>query len=117
MAGPRILVIDDDINILSTLRILFQREGFQVQTAFDGEDGLKKIIAGNIDIILSDIDMPKMNGFEVFQKLRMQGLVQQFPMVMMSAGVGPVERAKYIEEGAEDFIVKPFNAIELLARA
>ncbi|MCK6479231.1 MAG: response regulator [Planctomycetaceae bacterium] len=116
MAGPRILVIDDDINILSTLRILFQREGFQVQTAFDGEDGLKKIIAGNIDIILSDIDMPKMNGFEVFQKLRMQGLVQQFPMVMMSAGVGPVERAKYIEEGAEDFIVKPFNAIELLAR-
>ncbi len=116
MAGPRILVIDDDINILSTLRILFQREGFIVQTAFDGEDGLKKIIAGNIDIILSDIDMPKMNGFEVFQKLKMQGLVQQFPMVMMSAGVGPVERAKYIEEGAEDFIVKPFNAIELLAR-
>lgn len=116
MAAPRILVIDDDINILSTLRLLYQKEGFQVQTAFDGEDGLKKIIAGGVDIILSDVDMPKMNGFEVFQKLRMQGLVQQVPIIMMSAGVGPVERAKYIEEGAEDFVLKPFHAIELLAR-
>ena len=116
MSAPRILVIDDDINILSALRILFQREGFQVQTAFDGEDGFKKIIAGGVDILLSDVDMPKMNGFEVFQKLRMQGVVQQIPIIMMSAGVGPVDRAKYIEEGAEDFITKPFNTIELLAR-
>jgi DNA-binding response OmpR family regulator len=116
LAAPRILVIDDDINILSTLRILFQREGFQVQTAFDGEDGLKKIISGGVDIILSDVDMPKMNGWEVFQKLKMQGLVQQVPIIMMSAGVGPVDRAKYIEEGAEDFVTKPFNTIELLAR-
>lgn len=116
MAAPRILIMDDDINILSTLRILFQREGFQVQTAFDGEDGLKKIIVGQVDIILSDVDMPKMSGFEVFQKLKMQGLVQQVPIIMMSAGVNPVERAKYIEEGAEDFITKPFNTIELLAR-
>ncbi len=116
MSNPRILVIDDDINILSTLRILFQRESFQVQTAFDGEDGLKKIIVGGLDIILSDVDMPKMNGFEVFQKLKMQGLVSQVPIIMMSAGVNPVDRAKYIEEGAEDFITKPFNTIELLAR-
>jgi len=116
LAAPRILVIDDDINILSTLRILFQKEGFQVQTAFDGEDGFKKIIAGTLDIILSDVDMPKMSGFEVFQKLRMQGVCQQIPVVMMSAGVGPVDRAKYLEEGAEDFISKPFNTIELLAR-
>jgi CheY-like chemotaxis protein len=116
LAAPRILVIDDDINILSTLRILFQREGFQVQTAFDGEDGLKKIIAGNLDIILSDVDMPKVSGFEVFQKLKMQGMVQQIPIIMMSGGVNPVDRAKYIEEGAEDFVSKPFNTIELLAR-
>jgi len=116
LAVPRILVIDDDINILSTLRILFQKEGFQVQTAFDGEDGLKKIIVGSVDIILSDVDMPKMNGFEVFQKLKMQGLVQQIPVVMMSAETGALERAKYIEEGAEDFITKPFNVMELLAR-
>jgi CheY-like chemotaxis protein len=116
LAAPRILIIDDDINILSTLRILFQREGFQVQTAFDGEDGLKKIIAGGIDIILSDVDMPKMSGFEVFQKLKMQGIVQQIPIIMMSAGVNPVDRARYIEEGAEDFVTKPFNTIELLAR-
>ena len=116
MAAPRILVIDDDINILSTLRILFQREGFQVQTAFDGEDGLKKIIGGHVDIILSDVDMPKMNGFEVFQKLKMQGLVQQVPIIMMSAGVSHVDRARYIEEGAEDFVTKPFNTIELRAR-
>jgi len=116
LAAPRILVIDDDINILSALRILFQREGFQVQTAFDGEDGFKKILSGGVDILLSDVDMPKMNGFEVFQKLRMQGVVQQIPIIMMSAGVGPVDRAKYIEEGAEDFITKPFNTIELLAR-
>jgi CheY-like chemotaxis protein len=116
LAAPRILIMDDDINILSTLRILFTREGFQVQTAFDGEDGLKKIIVGSVDIILSDVDMPKMSGFEVFQKLKMQGLVQQVPIIMMSAGQNPVERAKYIEEGAEDFVVKPFNTIELLAR-
>jgi CheY-like chemotaxis protein len=116
VAAARILVIDDDINILSTLRILFQREGFQVQTAFDGEDGFKKIIAGGIDIILSDVDMPKMNGFEVFQKLKMQNIIQQIPIIMMSAGVNPVDRARYIDEGAEDFVTKPFNTIELLAR-
>jgi CheY-like chemotaxis protein len=116
VAAPRILIIDDDINILSTLRILFQKEGFQVTTAFDGDDGLRKILGGGVDILLSDVDMPKMNGFEVFQKLRMQGLVQQIPIIMMSAGVGPLERAKYIEGGAEDFVVKPFNTFELLAR-
>ncbi len=116
MAAPRILIIDDDINILSTLRMLFSKEGFQVATAFDGEDGLRKILGGGVDIILSDVDMPKMNGFEVFQKLRMQGLVQQVPIIMMSAGVGPLERAKYLEGGAEDFVVKPFNSFELLAR-
>ncbi|MHC4821236.1 MAG: response regulator [Planctomycetota bacterium] len=116
MANPRLLIIDDDINILSTLRILFQRENFDVATAFDGEDGLKKIIGGGVDIIVSDVDMPKMNGFEVFQKLKMQGLVSQIPIIMMSAGVGPVDRAKYIEAGAEDFVTKPFNTIELLAR-
>ena len=116
MAAARILVIDDDINILSVLRILFQKEGFQVQTAFDGEDGLKKVIVGGVDLILSDVDMPKMSGFEVFQKLKMQGIIRQIPVIMMSAGVGPVDRAKYLDEGAEDFIVKPFNAIELLAR-
>ena len=116
MAAPRLLIIDDDINILSTLRILFQREQFVVQTAFDGEDGLKKILSGGCDLILSDVDMPKMNGFEVFQKLKQQGMVQQVPIIMMSAGTNPVDRAKYIEEGAEDFVTKPFNSIELLAR-
>jgi CheY-like chemotaxis protein len=116
LAAARILVIDDDINILSVLRILFQKEGFQVQTAFDGEDGLKKIVVGGVDLVLSDVDMPKLSGFEVFQKLKMQGVIRQIPVIMMSAGVGPVDRAKYLDEGAEDFIVKPFHAIELLAR-
>lgn len=116
MAGPRILIIDDDINILSTLRILFQKEGFEVTTAFDGDDGLRKILGGSVDIILSDVDMPKMSGFDVFQKLRQQGLIQRIPIIMMSAGVGPLDRAKYIENGAEDFVVKPFNVMELLAR-
>ncbi len=116
MAAPRILIIDDDLNILSTLRILFQREGFQVQTAFDGEDGLKKVFASGVDVILTDVNLPKMDGFQVFQKLKMQGVVQQIPILMMSAATTPVERAKFLEEGVEDFIPKPFNTIELLAR-
>jgi len=109
---PRILIIDDEKAIRNTLRDILQYEKFEVDEAADGLEGLKKAEAGNFDLVLCDIKMPKMDGIEVLSKL--QEMNPDLPVVMIS-GHGTIETAvEAIKKGAYDYIAKPPDLNRLL---
>jgi two-component system nitrogen regulation response regulator NtrX len=109
---PKILIIDDEKSIRNTLKDILMYEKFEVEEAGDGAEGLKKAEAGNYDLILCDIKMPKMDGIEVLEKL--QDLNRDIPVIMIS-GHGTIETAvEAIKKGAFDFISKPPDLNRLL---
>jgi len=109
----RVLVIDDDQELTEMLEEYLEPEGFNVEVAHNGEDGLQQALSGNYALIILDVMMPKMNGVEVLRRLRAQS---QVPVIMLTARGDDVDRIIGLEIGSDDYLSKPFNARELLAR-
>ncbi|WP_416885477.1 response regulator transcription factor [Marinospirillum sp.] len=105
----KVLVVDDEPNILLSLEFLMQQAGFDVATAEDGETALSQISQQTPDLILLDISLPGISGFEVLEKLRRQPAYQRLPIVMLTAHGREVEREKGLALGADDYITKPFS--------
>jgi DNA-binding response OmpR family regulator len=116
MGRAKILVADDIKQNVKLLRVILTALEYDVIEAYDGEEALEKVKMENPDLILLDIMMPKLTGFEVCQKLRADGTTKNIPVVMITALHEMDDRIKGIEAGADDFISKPFNKVELLAR-
>ena len=112
--GKRILVIEDDPSIVLGLRMNLEAEGYAVQVAEDGEAGLAQAQRGQADLIILDIMLPKLNGFEVLRQLRAQGVA--VPTIVLSARDAELDIVMGLEFGAEDYVTKPFGIAELLAR-
>jgi two-component system, OmpR family, alkaline phosphatase synthesis response regulator PhoP len=110
----RILVVEDDESITLGLEMNLEAEGYDVSIAVDGEDGLRRAREDRFDLLILDVMLPKMNGFEVVRALRSQG--QHVPIVMLSARGAEMDKVMGLELGAEDYITKPFSLAELLAR-
>lgn len=110
----RILIVEDDESISLGLRMNLEAEGYDVQVAVDGEDGLTVASSGGIDLVILDVMLPKVNGFEVVRQLR--GQHSTVPVVMLSARGAEMDKVMGLELGAEDYITKPFGLAELLAR-
>jgi DNA-binding response OmpR family regulator len=110
----RILVIEDDPSIVLGLRMNLEAEGYSVQVAEDGEAGLAQGKRGEADLILLDIMLPRLNGFEVLRQLRAQGV--NVPTIVLSARDAEIDIVMGLEFGAEDYVTKPFGIAELLAR-
>lgn len=113
---PHILVVDDIPLNVELLRTYLKSSGYSVVEAHDGEDALKVVAEKKPDLILLDVMMPKINGFEVCRKLKADPRTQFVPIVMVTALQSIEDKVKGIEAGADDFITKPFNKMELLAR-
>jgi len=114
MAGkPMILLADDDEMIVDVLQRQFIREGYDVEVAFDGEEALRKARAAAPDLVLLDVMMPRLQGWEVVRALRRESAV---PVLMLTARGEEMDRILGLELGADDYIVKPFSFRELLAR-
>lgn len=109
----KILLVEDDISIQEMVETYLTKEGFAVETAADGEAGLTKFWQGSFDLIILDIMMPKMDGFEVVKVIREKSAI---PILMMSAKDTDVDKAIGLGLGADDYICKPFSMIELAAR-
>lgn len=109
----RILIVEDDESISLGLRMNLEAEGYDVQVAVDGEDGLALASAG-VDLVILDVMLPKVNGFEVVRRLR--GKQSTVPVIMLSARGAEMDKVMGLELGAEDYITKPFGLAELLAR-
>ncbi|MDD3654151.1 MAG: response regulator transcription factor [Desulfotomaculaceae bacterium] len=113
---PRILVVEDEKNILELVRYNLEREGHQAITALDGINGLELAQSQDPDLIVLDVMIPKMNGLEVCQKLRQGVQTKNIPIVMLSARAEELDQVRGLEMGADDYVTKPFSPRELVAR-
>lgn len=112
--SKRILLIEDDPSIVLGLRMNLEREGYSVELAEDGEQGLARAITGEFDLVILDIMLPKLNGYEVLDALRKQR--SPTPVVLLSARSSEMDKVMGLDLGADDYIPKPFSVAELLAR-
>ena len=112
--GKRVLVVDDEQNIVDILRFNLEKEGYEVFTASDGLEGLAQARSCDPDLILLDVMMPEMDGFQVCEKLRSEDKLT--PIIMLTAREEEADRVMGLELGADDYVSKPFSVRELMAR-
>jgi DNA-binding response OmpR family regulator len=108
-----VLVIDDDPGLAGLLAEYLGGRGLRVETAEDGPSGLERLAGGGIDLVVLDVMMPGMDGFDVLREIRRQGAL---PVIMLTARGEDLDRIIGLELGADDYLSKPFNPRELLAR-
>jgi DNA-binding response OmpR family regulator len=113
-ARRRVLVVEDDASIALGLRINLEADGYEVLSAEDGEAGLSIARGERPDLLILDVMLPKLNGFQVLQAIRREGLMM--PIIVLSARNAEVDKVTGLELGAEDYVAKPFSLAELLAR-
>ncbi len=113
---PEVLVVDDEPNILLSLEFLMQQAGYNVVTAGDAERAVELIAEHCPDLILLDISLPGMSGFDLLEQLRQQTGTRNLPVIMLTAHGREVEREKGMALGANDYITKPFSTRDLVSR-
>jgi DNA-binding response OmpR family regulator len=113
--ASRILIADDEPNIVLSLEYLMRREGFEVAVAGDGELALQAIAEQRPDLVILDVMMPKLNGFEVCQRLRAQPAWRGVAVLMLTAKGHETEMQKGLALGADAYLTKPFSTKELVA--
>lgn len=113
---PRILVADDEPDLLIVMRDILEREGFHVQTASNGQEALESIRKDPPDIAILDLMMPRLDGFDVCRELRKDPILETLPLIILSASTGNDSKVTGLNLGADDFITKPVDVAELLAR-
>lgn len=110
----KILVVEDEPSMASGLRDNFEYEGYEVMTAVDGSQGLKRALTESPDLVVLDVMMPKMSGLEVCKQLKAQR--PSLPIIMLTARGQEIDKVVGLELGADDYVTKPFSIRELLAR-
>jgi two-component system response regulator VicR len=111
--SQRILIVDDEKNIVDIVKYNLTKEGFETLEAYDGEAGLNAALNENPDLILLDIMMPKLDGYEVCKEIRK---ISQVPIIMLTARADELDKVLGFELGADDYVTKPFGTKELMAR-
>lgn len=110
---PKILVVDDEPHIIELTKLYLEREGYQVEGVATGQDALSKLNSINPDLIILDLMLPDIDGFEVCRQIRTKS---QVPILMLTARKEDVDKIVGLELGADDYATKPFNPRELVAR-
>ena len=118
MAGVErtVLVVDDDPVIVRLLEVNFEMEGFTVRTAADGLEGLESAKAQQPDVIVSDVMMPRMDGLQLVNELKADPATASIPVILLSAKAQADDVRAGIEAGADDYVTKPFEPLDLLDR-
>jgi DNA-binding response OmpR family regulator len=111
-----VLVVDDDPVILRLLQVNFDLEGIDVTIAVDGEEGLERIRSHRPDVVISDIMMPKVNGLELLAAVRGDPSTAGLPVILLSAKAQVADVQRGLELGADDYVTKPFDPLELIDR-
>ncbi len=109
-----VLIVEDERAIVEILKFNLKREGYETMEALDGETGLRLALEGDPDLILLDVMLPKMNGFDICAEIRRAGKVT--PVIMLTAREEETDKIFGLEAGADDYITKPFSMRELMAR-
>jgi DNA-binding response OmpR family regulator len=106
--AKRILLVDDEPLILKGLKYTLEQEGYETESAVDGEEALDKFFSGEFDMILLDVMLPKMDGIQVCQRIREHSNV---PIIMLTAKGEDMDKILGLEYGADDYMTKPFNIL------
>jgi len=113
----RILVVEDDPSIRMGLEDTLTAKGYQVEVVGRGGDGAEKALSGRYDLVVLDVMLPDIDGFEVLRRVRgSRGPIRRLPVIMLSARGAELDRVRGLELGADDYVTKPFSLMELLAR-
>ena len=110
----RLLLVEDSVSLSDSLKTILEKENYEVQCVYDGEEGLMYAQSGIYDLIILDVMMPKKNGFEVLQELRNKKITT--PIIMLTALSQELNKVQGLDLGADDYRPKPFSTLELLAR-
>jgi two-component system alkaline phosphatase synthesis response regulator PhoP len=113
---PRIVIIEDEPDIVQLIRYSFQKDGFQLESFTRGKDGLEYLHRKPADLVLLDIMLPDLDGFEICKRLRADERLKALPVIFLTAKGAEIDRVLGLEIGADDYVVKPFSPRELLAR-
>jgi DNA-binding response OmpR family regulator len=112
----RILIIEDDTDIARFVEVMLTANGFDVAIEYDGDAGLRRIARDDFDIVVCNFVMPGLQGDEVVQRLRVSARTWNLPVVMLTAQAGAARVARAMEAGADDYVIKPFDPLEFVAR-
>jgi len=116
-AKPRVLVVEDDVHIAQVLTFMLERQGYKVIYAEDGRAAVQHIVSSPVpDLVLLDVMLPFVDGFEVLNLLRAREGWETVPVLMLTAKSSEQDTVRALDAGANDFIIKPFQPLELLAR-
>jgi two-component system phosphate regulon response regulator PhoB len=113
---PKILVVDDEPDALELIQYNLKAAGYDVATAADGEEALKKARAANPALVILDVMLPEVDGLEVCKRLRREPATAAVPIIMLTAKAGEIDRVLGLELGADDYVTKPFSPRELVLR-
>ncbi|MGM0652266.1 MAG: response regulator transcription factor [Bacillota bacterium] len=111
----KVLVIDDDEHVCEMVRIALEAEGLTVDEAYDGNEGLKKVLSGDYAVLLLDIMLPETDGWDICRQIRNSNL-RGLPIIMLTARGDEIDRVLGLELGADDYVTKPFSPREMAAR-
>ncbi len=111
----KILAVDDERHIVRLVQVNLERAGYEVVTAFDGKEALEKVESENPDLVVLDVMMPYMDGFEVLQNLRKNQSTRELPVIMLTAKAQDADVFRGWQSGVDCYLTKPFNPMELLS--
>ena len=114
--AKRVLVVDDEPNIATSLRFLMEREGFEVEVASSGQEAVAALERPPADLVLLDVMLPELDGFEICQRIRSRPAWRATKIVMLTAKGRAVERDKGLALGADAYVTKPFSTRDLVAK-
>jgi two-component system alkaline phosphatase synthesis response regulator PhoP/two-component system response regulator VicR len=114
MPGKKIMAVDDERHIVRLIQVNLERSGYQVITAFDGPEALKKVETDRPDVIVLDVMMPKMDGFEVLKRLQANPETRNIPVIMLTAKAQDADVFRGWSSGVSAYLTKPFNPLELI---
>ncbi|HSI72811.1 MAG TPA: response regulator [Fimbriimonas sp.] len=112
--AAKILVCDDERHIVRLIQVNLERQGYQVVTAFDGKEGLEKVRSEKPNLLVLDVMMPYMDGFEVLKNLRREADTEDLPVIMLTAKAQDKDVFEGYHYGADMYLTKPFNPMELV---
>jgi DNA-binding response OmpR family regulator len=110
----RLLLVEDEIKLAQALKVILENEGYQTQTVYNGKQGYELALKKKFDLLLLDLNLPQMDGVAICTHLRQQG--RDTPVIMITARDTTTDRVLGLDAGADDYLVKPFETQELLAR-
>ena len=113
MSNELVLVVDDEKTLVKALKFNLEKEGFRVEAAYDGEEALDKVYSLKPDVVVLDLMLPEVDGFEVCRQIRKK---LEVPIIMLTARSEDIDKVLGLELGADDYMTKPFNSRELVAR-